>query len=162
MTKRKSITPLVSIMAASALTLSTVVAFALPANVLKANQTAAGDRAWQRAGTLALDWSYSGQGLTGAMHTQFDLAGQGFRDSYEIGPTAGANGFDGANAWQQEQSGIVSDQKGGDGVPLAFNEAYRDGNLWWRNDRGGARIDDEGRKADQGLAFDVLRVSPLH
>jgi hypothetical protein len=163
MTKHKPIgLAVTSIMTASALSLSTVAGFASSAEVLKTNQTVTGDRAWLRAGTLALDWSYSGQGLTGAMHTQFDLAGKGFRDSYEIGPTAGANGFDGANAWQQEQSGIVSDQKGGDVLPLAFNEAYRDVNLWWRNDNGGARIDDEGRTTDQGLTYDVLKVSPPH
>jgi hypothetical protein len=142
--------------------LSTFAGIASPADVVRTNQAAAGDRAWLRAGTLALDWSYSGQGLTGTMHTQFDLAGKGFWDSYEIGPTAGANGFDGTNAWQQEQSGVVSDQKAGDALPLAFNEAYRDANLWWRNDRGGARIDDEGRKADHDLTFDVLKVTPPH
>lgn len=147
MTKRQSIgLAVTSIMTASVLTLSTVAGLASPAEVLKTNQAAAGDRAWARSGALTLDWSYSGQGLTGAMHTQFDLSGRGFKDSYEIGPTTGASGFNGVNAWQQEQSGIVSDQKGGDVLPVAFNEAYRDANLWWRNDRGGARIDDEGTR----------------
>ena len=160
MTKHGSIGLAASIMVATVLTLSTAPAFATPAEVLKANQTATGGRAWVRSSTLALDWSYSGQGLAGAMHTQFDLSGRGFKDSYEIGPTSGANGFDGTTAWQLEQSGIVSDQKGGDILPLAFNEAYRDANLWWRADRAGARIDNEGIKTDQGLTFDVLGVSP--
>jgi hypothetical protein len=111
---------------------------------------------------LVLDYSYFGQGLTGTSSTQFDLTGQGFKDHSETGPTSSAIGFDGTNAWEQDQSGVVSDQKAGDVLQLAFNEAYRDANLWWRSDYAGARIDDQGTRKEQGSAFRVLGVTPKH
>ena len=131
-----------SIIAFAAATCCALPAIAAPSasDVLDANKAASGGAVWDHAGMLALDYAYSGQGLTGATHTTFDLDGKGVIDSYAIGPTAGANGFDGTNAWEKEQSGIVSDQKGGDALQLAFNEAYRDGNLWWRAGWGGAEV----------------------
>jgi hypothetical protein len=129
-------------------------------DVLAANAAASGGKAWLVPGTLDLDYAYAGQGLTGTVHTRYDLAGRGFVDTYVTGPQAGASGFDGANAWEKEQSGIVSDQKGGDMLPLAFNEAYRDGNLWWRKDRGGASIVDKGETTEKDATFDVLTVTP--
>jgi hypothetical protein len=135
-------------------------AMAAPANILAANKAASGGPAWDHPGTLALDYAYVGQGLTGSTHTHFDLAGQGFVDRYATGPQSGANGFDGANAWVEEPSGLVSDQKGGDVLQLAFNEAYRDGNLWWHADFGGARVTEGVPAIENGRRYDVLSVEP--
>jgi len=129
-------------------------------DVLAANAAASGAAAWDRPGTFDLDYAYSGQGLTGTVRTRYDLFGKGFVDTYVTGPQAGASGFDGTNAWEKEPSGIASDQKGGDTLPLAFNEAYRDGNLWWRRDRGGASIADKGETTEKDASFDVLTVTP--
>lgn len=133
---------------------------AAPSDLLAANKAAMGGAAWDRSGALALDYDYVGQGLTGKTSTLYDIAGRGFVDRFAIGPQSGASGFDGANAWQQEPSGLVSDQKGEDVLPLAFNEAYRDGNLWWRAGFGGAGIRDEGQESDGTGRFDRLRVTP--
>ena len=153
-------------MRASALLLAVVIGFAAgpamtaPADILAANKAASGGSAWDQPGTLALDYAYAGQGLTGSTHTRFDLAGNGFVDSFTIGPQSGANGFDGANTWVQEPSGIVSDQKGGDVLQLAFNEAYRDANLWWRADFGGARVTEGAPVTENGTKYIVLSVEP--
>jgi hypothetical protein len=153
-------------MRASALSLAIVIgliagpASAGPADILAANKVASGGSAWDHPGALALDYAYAGQGLTGSTHTRFKLAGNGFVDSYTIGPQSGANGFDGANAWVQDPSGIVSDQKGGDVLQLAFNEAYRDGNLWWRADFGGARLAEGAPVTENGTRYIVLSVEP--
>ena len=137
-----------------------VAATAAPADLLAENKAASGGHAWDRAGMLELDYAYVGQGLTGSVHARFDLSGKGFVDSYAIGPQSGASGFDGTNAWEKEPSGLVSDQKGGDKRQLAVNEAYRDGNFWWRSDFGAARIVDKGNNREGGKAFDVLTVTP--
>lgn len=131
---------------------------ASPQSVLDANKAASGE--WAGKAALALDNAYSGQGLVGTTRSLEDLKRGAFVDSYVIGPTSGASGYDGKQAWLKERSGTVTAQAGGDVVPLSVNEAYRDGNLWWRADRAGARITDDGPKTENGVGYDVLTVAP--
>jgi len=138
----------------------TLPALAAPEQVLDANKAATAGRAWDGKESLALTYAYSGQGLTGTTASFEDLRHGAFIDSYAIGPNNGATGYDGARAWEKEPSGTITDQAGGDVIPLAVTEAYQDQNLWWRKDRGGAEIADLGRKSDGGEDFDALRVTP--
>lgn len=131
-----------------------------PADILAANRVATGGQAWTGKASLALDYSYSGQGLTGKTQSLEDLAGGEFVDSYVIGPDSGANGFDGARVWLTEPSGTVTWQDGGDTTTLAINESYRDQNLWWRPDFGGAAVTSGGTKTEDGKNYDVITVTP--
>jgi PDZ domain/Aspartyl protease len=128
--------------------------------VLAANKAATGGPAWDSKVTLKIAYNYSGQGLKGTQSTLEDLQRGAFVDAYDIGPTSGATGFDGSKAWEKEPSGTVTNQAGGDVIPLAVSEAYQDQNLWWRADRGGAQIVDDGGKSDVGQSYDVLTVTP--
>ncbi|WP_266158093.1 aspartyl protease family protein [Dyella silvatica] len=128
--------------------------------VLSANRAAMGGDAWNGKMTLDSHYRYVGQGLTGSTASLVDLQRGAFVDSYRIGPTTGANGYDGLRAWEKESSGTVTDQAGGDTLQLAINESYRDRNLWWRSDRGNASIQSQGRKTADNQAFDVLTVTP--
>jgi hypothetical protein len=62
-------------------------------------------------------------------------------------------------------SGAVTPQAGGDARELAINEAYRNANLWWRSDRGGATIvllgsrSGEGHTYERGGATRVVHVT---
>ncbi len=155
-----------SIPAMAALALLATAARAQPAGeaaasaILEANHQAMGGDGWNAKSTLRVEFAYSGQGLTGTTSSLEDLRRGRFVDAYAIGPTAGANGFDGAKAWEQEPSGTVTNQAGGDVIPLAISEAYLDQNLWWNPDRGGARIAGDGVKSDGEGRFDVLTVTP--
>jgi hypothetical protein len=131
-----------------------------PAQILAANKTASGGAAWDRKVTLKLDYSYSGQGLTGTNTSLEDLRRGAFVDSYAIGPTSGASGYDGSSAWEKDPSGTVTKQAGGDVLQLAVNEAYRDRNSWWRPGFGGAAIVSAGQKMEGGATFDVLTITP--
>ncbi|HEX4157669.1 MAG TPA: aspartyl protease family protein [Rhizomicrobium sp.] len=131
-----------------------------PADILAANRVATAGDSWAGKATLTLDYSYSGQGLRGKTHTLEDLAGGRFLDSYVIGPDSGSNGFDGARAWLTEPSGTVTWQGGGDTATLAVNESYRDRNLWWQPDFGGAVVISDGTKTDAGESYDVITVTP--
>ena len=150
----------------TALFMSSVVmapAFASPAtpgDILAANHAATGGDAWNGKVTLTVEYSYAGQGLTGTNKSVEDLSRGAFVDSYDISPQKGATGYDGTKAWEKEPSGTVSDQAGGDVIPLAITEAYQDRNLWWRTDRGGARIVSDGTKTLNGNTYDVLGVTP--
>ncbi len=132
---------------------------ATPADILAANKAAMGN--WNGKATLKVEYAYAGQGLTGTTSSLEDLRNGRFVDTYDIAPQSGASGFDGAKAWEKEPSGTVTDQAGGDVIPLAITEAYQDQNLWWRDDRGGAEVQSLGQKADKdGKSYDVLKVSP--
>jgi len=133
---------------------------ASPADILAANKAAMGN--WNGKATLKVEYAYSGQGLTGTTSSLEDLQVGAFVDTYNIGPTNGASGFDGAKAWEKESSGTVTDQAGGDVVQLAISEAYQDRNLWWRADRGGATVESLGTKTDKdGKTYDALKVTPV-
>jgi hypothetical protein len=105
-----------------------------PAEVLDADHAAMG-AGLDGAGALDVRYGYDGQGLTGEVRSQFDLQGGGFVDSQDIGPSTGGAGFDGKTAWMRDLSGAITPQAGGDTREIAVDEAYQDGNLWWRQDR---------------------------
>jgi len=131
---------------------------ASPDAILAANKAAMGN--WDGKKTLKVEYAYSGQGLTGTTSSLEDLQNGRFVDTYDIPPQHGASGFDGRKAWEKEPSGTVTDQAGGDVIPLAISEAYQDQNLWWRADRGGAQIESLGEKTDGGKTYDALKVTP--
>lgn len=131
-----------------------------PAAILAANRAATHGEALAHKGALQLRYAYAGQGMTGWTGSTFDLTTGAFVDSNQIGPTKGANGFDGREAWMQDMSGAFTPQAGGDTRQLAVNEAYRDANLWWRQGRGGAAIAPLGTKTADAKPYDVLRVTP--
>jgi hypothetical protein len=128
-------------------------------DILAANRTASGGSAWNGKAALNLKYGYVGQGLTGKTATTFDVTNGRFVDTYDLGPVSGASGFDGAHGWAKDPSGTVTAQDGGSTLPISFNEAYRDANLWWRSDRGGAVIAPlSAKKSDEN--FDGLSVTP--
>src|SRR5580698_4758913 len=111
-------------------------------------------------GTLRTDYTLVGQGLSGSAFSIVDLKSGNYAEGYEQGPTGGGDGFDGKIAWMKDQSGAVTPEEGGDKLQLAINNAYRNANLWWRADRGGAAIRDLGIKQADGRDFAVLKVTP--
>ena len=139
---------------------ATTAAIATPADILSTNRAAMGGDAWNGKATLTLNYSYSGQGLSGTTSSVEDLVRGAFVDSYDIPPQKNAAGYDGTKAWEKEPSGTVTEQSGGDVIPLAITEAYQDTNSWWRSDRGGAQIISDRAKTVNGVAYDVLTVTP--
>jgi hypothetical protein len=131
-----------------------------PAEVLDANHAAMG-AGLDGAGALDVRYRYDGQGMTGETRSVFDLKGAGFVDSQDIGPTTGGAGFDGKTAWMRDLSGAITPQAGGDTHELAVVEAYQDGNLWWRADRGGATIEALPSQSAGETRYDVLKVTPV-
>jgi hypothetical protein len=131
------------------------------AQVLDADRAASDGAGWAGKGAAELSYDFSGEGMSGLARSTFDTRTGAFVDSQDVGPIKGANGFDGHAAWMQDLSGAVTPQAGGDTVPLSVNEAYRDANLWWRADRGGAAIEALAPRSDGDAHFDVLRVTPI-
>ncbi len=129
-------------------------------DVLKANKAATGGPAWDTKIAVSIDADYAGQGLTGDTHSLNDLKTGHAVTHYKVGPAEGANGFDGKTPWARDTSGTITEQEGGDALVLAVNDAYRNANLWWKPDHGGAAIESKGEVTNAEGRFDVLVVTP--
>ncbi len=133
---------------------------ATPAQIFAANRIASGGAAWDGKAALRTDFAYTGQGLKGKVEEVVDFAGARFVERYDLGVMTGAQGFDGKEAWSQDASGTVTIENGGNQRQIAVSEAYRDANLWWRPDFGGAVVQSAGSKSDDGHLCNVLRITP--
>lgn len=126
--------------------------------VLRANELAVGPL--PRRGTAVYRFDYSGSGLTGRETQTVDLGTGAYVEVTDSAVLHFADGYDGHTPWMRDISGANTPQEGGDRVRLAVNEAYRNANVWWRSDRGGAQIDDLGLDHLAGAAADHLAVLP--
>jgi hypothetical protein len=129
------------------------------ADILAANKAASGGAAWDSKATLKADYDYAGMGMTGKVGTVYDLKNGRFVDSAAVGPATQVLGFDGTNGWAKDPSGTVTPQNGS-GRIFAVNEAYRDANLWWRPDFGGAAVTLDPQKTVDGVTYDVVTFVP--
>lgn len=155
---RTSIIPIFAI--ALTLTFNTAFAASDPRTILHANKAAMGGDPWNGKAVLKTQSALTGQGLTGTDVSIADLRDGRSVDHYTLGPASGAQGYDGKQAWQQDSSGTVNIEAGGDALPLAINNAWRNANLWWQPDFGGAAIKDDGTKSCGGSQCDVLPITP--
>src|ERR1700744_3970431 len=129
------------------------------ADILAANKAASGGAAWDEYPTLNTVYNYSGMGMTGRVSSIMDLRTGKFVDNAEIGPIKQVQGFDGTSAWNKDPSGMVTPQNGADKFQ-AINESYRDANLWWRPDFGGAQVTVDPQKTEAGKTYDVVTFVP--
>jgi len=128
------------------------------ASVLDANHAAVGDPA--AAGAAEVDYSHTGSGLTGTAVTRIDLATGAYVESGDAAGVHESDGYDGRVPWQQDISLAYTRQEAGDRIPMAVDAAYRNANLWWRADRGGAAVAYVGREAVGGRTLAHLSVTP--
>lgn len=126
--------------------------------VLAANHAAVGPL--PASGTVERNLTFTGDGLTGPATLRFDLATGAYSEKQDASGVHNADGFDGKTPWQQDISLAYTAQLGGDRLPVAVSYAYRNANLWWRADRGGAQITYVGRETNKGHALDHLSVVP--
>jgi hypothetical protein len=144
---------------ALAASVAAVPAFAGPAEILAANKAASGGGAWDSKATLKAEYDYAGMGMTGKVGTVYDLRNGRFVDSAAVGPATQVQGFDGTSGWAKDPSGTMTPQNGA-GRAFAVNEAYRDANLWWRPDFGGAAAREAPVKTVGGRTYDVVTFVP--
>jgi hypothetical protein len=151
-----------TLLANAAATLFAVQAFAAtdPAAVLRANYAASGGTHWAGKVAVKMEAALAGQGLTGTDVSVTDLLDGRSVDHSVFGPATQSTGFDGHEPWEQDSSGAVNIESGGDALPLAINIAYRNANLWWRADFGGAKVVAQAPKTEAGVRYDVLTITP--
>ena len=126
--------------------------------VLTAYHAAVGNVPTQ--GTASIRYAYSGFGLKGYRDESADLQTGAFKEATQADIIGEGGGFDGSTPWMRDTSGANTPQQGGDRIPLAINEAYRQANLWWRPGYSGAAITYSGREVVDGKSLDHLTVIP--
>jgi hypothetical protein len=126
--------------------------------VLRANRAAVGSV--PQAGSAVYRYGYSGDGLTGESTKTVDLTTGAYVERLDTGFPHTAEGFDAGTPWTRDVSGANTPEQGGDQARVAVSAAYRNANLWWRQDLGGARIEYVGRETLAGTPADHLLVEP--
>lgn len=113
-------------------------------------------------GAAELRYTNTSSGMTGPLTVRYDLATGAYVEEQEAEGIRSSDGFDGTTPWQQDISLAYTPQLGGDRPVTAASAAYRNANLWWRADRGGATITSAGRDTIDGRAQDHLVVTLRH
>ena len=126
--------------------------------VLHANQAAVGSM--PEAGAAVYRYGYSGDGLTGESTKTVDLGTGAYVERLDTGFLHTAEGFDTRTPWTRDISGANTPEQGGDPARVAVSAAYRNANLWWRQDLAGARIEYVGRDTLAGALAEHLLVQP--
>jgi predicted aspartyl protease len=111
-------------------------------------------------GSAQFDYRRTTSGMTGTATLRFDIATGAYVETQDVDGIRTSDGFDGATPWQQDVSLAYTPQLGGDRVRAAVGVAYRNANLWWRPDRGGATIGDLGPETDGDVTLEHLSIAP--
>jgi hypothetical protein len=128
--------------------------------VLNANKAATTTSACPRQGTLRQHFASAAMGMDASVTSIVDIEKGLYVEQQDVGPMHLIDGFDGRVAWQQDLSGALRTQGGGEKRLQAISQAYRNAGRWWNADRGGAAIVDRGTSEADGRRFDVLEATP--
>ncbi len=129
------------------------------ARLLAQSRAALGGAALERVKTLELEGTVSFGGMSGKGSSWLEIGGTRFSESYDAQPLSGGDGFDGTDAWNSDDSGLVWVDGGQAGRAQAISQAFvNDGALWGQN-RGGATVHFAGVKQDAGRSYDVLQIT---
>lgn len=128
--------------------------------ILAGSKQAAGGDVWDAIHTTHITAKLTTSGLTGQAESwENNLTGH-YLERYQLGPTSGADGFDGKMVWSQDSSGEPRPEGAENARRGAADEAYRTAMAYWFPQRWPAQIECSGRKQEQGKTFDVLRITP--
>jgi hypothetical protein len=79
---------------------------------------------------------------------------------FQLGPTSGAEGFDGDAPWSQDAKGEVTIQRGEEALEMARNEAYRTTLAWWYPERWPAEMRRVADEHEGERTFAVVEIAP--
>lgn len=131
-----------------------------PAEILARARAASGGAAWDAVKGLRIHAKVQMGGMSGNAETVQDARTGRYVSRFELGPARGAEGFDGAQAWSQDDSGQVRVEEGGDAREGAANEAYRTAMAYWYPERWPAAVESAGDRAEGARSFHIVRITP--
>ncbi len=128
--------------------------------ILQMSKEASGGKAWDALRNQHSKVTIQAAGLTGAAERWSDTLTGRSRLNFSIGPLKGAGGFDGQNAWTQDEAGVARAETDPTARELAVNASFRDRLAFWYPDRGTALVSYKERASADGAAFHVIRITP--
>lgn len=131
-----------------------------PRVALARAKEATGGARWDAVRTTYARTKVRSGGLEGVVESWGDVRRGRHVRRYTFGPTRGGAGYDGTQAWSQDDSGQVRIEEGADAREGAVNEAYRTALAYWFPDRWPAAIEDGGEKREGDRRFTVVRITP--
>lgn len=131
-----------------------------PRDILQQAKEASGGKAWDALRNQHSTVTIQAAGLAGAAERWSETTSGRSRLNFSIGPVKGAGGFDGQNAWTQDETGVSRAETDPGMRELAINAAFRDRLAFWYPDRGSALVSYKERTSADGADFDVIRITP--
>jgi len=130
-----------------------------PPQLIELARTATGGAAWEQVHVLHRYLTLNAGGLTGTVEAWSDPMGGRAASRYELGPDAGAEGWDGRSAWATDWSHRVRRIEDEDLAP-ARATAFWSSFAFLDPERAKAAIKPAGVRSDGGKTYDLLRLTP--
>lgn len=130
-------------------------------DILAKSKHAMGGDAWDGIRTTYSKAKIVTSGLMGEGESWQDNLNGKYLETYKLGPTSGADGFDGKQVWSQDSSGQPRPEGAENARQGAVDEAYRGVMGYWYPQRWDAQIEClVEKKEDQDKRFYVLQITP--
>ena len=123
-------------------------------------KASSGGARWDNVQSWRADGAISNGGLNGTLQVSFDLRTGRSADSYKLGPVEGADGYDGAHAWQRDPGGEVAALDAPEAVRRARSQAWLDAKAYWYPQRIPATYGAVESKLLDGKRYDVVVATP--
>jgi hypothetical protein len=128
--------------------------------ILGKSKRAMGGVAWDSIRTTHTRITIAAGGLAGEGESwQDNLTGR-YRETYRLGLTSGAEGFDSTQVWSLDSSGQPRVEGAENARQSAVDKAYRVVMGYWYPEHSDAQIECPGDQAEQRGRFYVLRITP--
>jgi hypothetical protein len=121
---------------------------------------ATGGAAWDKLKSLSEHGTIAGTGLEGPYESVVDLRHVLDVQRYVLGPTTGAQGWDGKAAWSADSSGQVRVEQSKAAIAGAIQQAYRSAYAFFWPARWPATRTYVGDRNADGVTYDAVEVTP--
>ncbi|HEY1976756.1 MAG TPA: aspartyl protease family protein [Candidatus Baltobacteraceae bacterium] len=132
------------------------------ARTLQQTRAALGAAALDRGGTLQMAGTVSSSGLNGTGTTAGAIGSLKFSERASLPPLVQADGYDGAVAWSQDQTGLVWVDGSDAGLSQEIDSAYGFNDTLFTRNAGGASVTWGGFKNGGAHRYATVSVTPPH
>ena len=123
-------------------------------------KAASGGGRWDQVGGVGSEGTISAGGLSGPISTLHDVLRGRSVTRYKLGSVSGADGFDGAVAWQQEPGGEVTALNATEAREEARTDAWLTALGYWYPERAAAKVGPVSRRDLGDARYLVVEVTP--
>lgn len=148
------------ILACFALSGAPALAAPRPAALLDLARQASGGEAWNGIGQLHEQGTLTANGLGGHYEKWIDFKGERESSRYDLGPSSGAEGWDGRRKWSVDSSRDVRSETSRQSIAAAIQSAYRDAYGFFFPGRHPASFSYAGVRMADGHSYDAVKVLP--